>query len=129
MADLILPGSALGGVIDSRGFQHLIPIGPIKLTYPETLEARQKAYHRRLESIVWQQRFVSDPIPTNRAQKLLASLYKSFGVAVIDPLQDDVLARLVGVLPGTIATVRQRIVSALQHQSDSLEPDTYLEAS
>jgi hypothetical protein len=109
-AEFAGPGAAVGGVIDVESVG-IIPIGDVGLIHPSSYEERQSAYAKRLHWMRWLQQTTDNPIPLQRARVLLFSLEEFFSAEQVDGLPNDVLARLVGVLPQTIATVRKDMQS------------------
>jgi hypothetical protein len=105
-AELAGPGAAVGGFFDIK-CSRVIPLGKISIIHPQSFSERQKAYKLRQQWIGFTQNAMASSVPLERAHKLLTSLYKYFEPQIIDQLPPDVLAKLVGVLPKTIAMVRQ----------------------
>jgi hypothetical protein len=105
-AELAGPGAAVGGVFDIN-CSRVIPLGKISIVYPESSSERQKAYKLRQQWILFTQKAMESSVPLQRANNLLLSLYKYFEPQIIDQLPNEVLAQLVGVLPKTIAMLRQ----------------------
>jgi hypothetical protein len=108
-AEFAGPGAAVGGPLDVESVG-IVPIGNVSLLHPQTYEDRQNAYAKRMHWMRWLQQTTDNPIPLQRARVLLFSLEEFFSVEDVAPLPNDVLARLVGVLPQTIAMVRQSMM-------------------
>lgn len=117
-AELAGPGAAVGGVLD-LDCSRVIPVGTIALVYPQCRRERQQAYLLRQRWTLFTQEPMKSWVPLQRAEKLLIMLNKYFEPSVIDPLSDEVLAQLVGVLPKTIGMMRQ----ALKAEVLSTPPD------
>lgn len=109
-SELAGPGAAVGSVFDLK-CSRVIPIGKVSIVYPETRIERTKAYALRQQWILFTHKAMETWVPLQRAEKLLIMLYQYFDPQLIDELPDEVLARLVGVLPKTIGIVRQTLVS------------------
>ncbi len=106
MAELVLMGSIVGGPIDARTSPKLFPVGSLKFGFPETLEQRQTAYHKRLQDRKWQQDLVSVLNPMERATRLWLTLQMLFDPQDLASLPDGLLGRIAAVQPGTMATAR-----------------------
>lgn len=109
-SELAGPGAAVGSVFDLK-CHRVIPIGKVSIVYPETRIERKKAYALRQQWILFTQKAMDSWVPLQRGKRLLIMLYQYFDPQLIDELPDEVLARLVGVLPKTIRMVRQTLVS------------------
>jgi hypothetical protein len=109
-SELAGPGAAVGGVLDVE-CTRVIPIGKVSIVYPETRIERQNAYAVRQQWILFTHKAMESWVPLQRAKRLLILLYQYFDAQLIDELPDEVLARLVGVLPKTIGMVRHSLVS------------------
>jgi hypothetical protein len=109
-SELAGPGAAVGSVFDLK-CRRVIPIGKVSIVYPETRIARQKAYVLRQQWILFTQKAMDSWVPLQRGKRLLMMLYQYFDPQLIDELPDEVLARLVGVLPNSISMARQVLVS------------------
>lgn len=97
----------------------VVPIGDVVLLHPQDHQERQNAYAKRLHWMRWLQQITDNPLPAQRARILLFSLEEFFSADLVSQLPDDILARLVGVLPQTIAAVRMEM-TALYSPSYSL---------
>lgn len=109
-SELAGPGAAVGGAFDLKCVR-VIPIGKVSIIHPETRIERQKAYTLRQQWILFTHKPMESWVPLQRAKRLLILLYQYFDPQVIDEVPDEVLARLVGVLPRTIGMMRQAIES------------------
>lgn len=109
-SELAGPGAAVGGVFDLE-CDRVIPIGKVSIVYPQSRSERQKSYILRQKWILFTQKAMESYVPLQRAKNLLVLLEKYFEPQLIDPLSDEILARLVGVLPKTIGVVRQSLKS------------------
>lgn len=104
-AEFAGPGAAVGGPLDIEA-GGIVPIGDISLLHPQSHSDRQNAYAKRMHWMRWLQQTTDNPIPLQRARVLLFSLEEFFSGEDVRYLPNDVLARLVGVLPQTIAAAR-----------------------
>lgn len=109
-SELAGPGAAVGGVFDLKCVR-VIPVGKVAIVYPETHSDRQNAYALRQHWMLFTQKAMEKWVPLQRSQRLLMMLYQYFDPQLIDELPDEVLARLVGVLPTTIEMMRQSLKS------------------
>jgi hypothetical protein len=105
-SELAGPGAAVGSVFDLK-CSRVIPIGKVSIVYPETRIERHKAYVLRQQWILFTQKAMDSWVPLQRGKRLLFLLYQYFDPQLIDELPDEVLARLVGVLPHSISMARQ----------------------
>ncbi len=119
-AELAGPGAAVGSSFDID-CRRVIPIGNISLVYPESRTERQKAYTRRQQWILFSQQAMKSCVPLQRANNLLILLDKYFDPQIIDPLSDEVLAQLVGVLPKTISMARQSMKFQKSRRAQDLQ--------
>lgn len=106
-AEIAGPGAAVGGGIVDIDCRRVIPIGKISLVYPESYRERRKAWVIRQRWNLFTQHGMKSHVPLQRAHHILILLYKYFDRELIEELPDDVIAQLIGVLPKTIAAVRQ----------------------
>ncbi|MFT0795904.1 hypothetical protein [Synechococcus sp. H70.1] len=107
-AEFAGPGAAVGGPLDVES-SSVIPIGDVALLHPQGYQERQNAYAKRLHWMRWLQQITDNPLPARRARILLFSLEEFFSAELVSQLPDEVLARLVGVLPQTIAAARRKL--------------------
>ncbi len=119
-AEIAGPGAAVGGIFDIK-CSRVIPLGKVSIVYPESYSERQKAYQLRQQWILFTQNAMESSVPLQRANRLLLSLYKYFEPQIIDQLPNEVLAKLVGVLPKTIAMLRQHRKSQPPLMSQNLQ--------
>jgi hypothetical protein len=102
------PGAAVGGFFDID-CQRTVPVGNLSLVYPETHEARQKAFWTRRHWIRLMEQLTEKSGPLQRAQMLLTQFEYYFDPETVAQIQDEALAGLVGVLPQTLRMVRQSL--------------------
>lgn len=105
-AEFAGPGAAVGGLFD-KDCQRSLPVGNLSLIHPETAEERQRAYLIRRQWIRLTTQITNDPVPLQRAQKILTQFQQYFDAETVAHLPDDAFALLVGVLPETIRRVRE----------------------
>jgi hypothetical protein len=104
-AEFVGPGAAVGGIFDIECHQ-TIPVGDLVLLYPESYEERQKAFVIRRHWIRLMERLTVQPVPLQRTQMLLTQFQHYFDRETVVRLPDEAIARLVGVLPQTVRTIR-----------------------
>ena len=119
-SELAGPGAAVGSVFDLK-CSRVIPIGKVSIVYPETRIERQNAYVLRQQWILFTHKAMESWVPLERAKGLLIMLYQYFDPQLIDELPDEVLARLVGVLPKSIGIMRQALVSERSPTASALK--------
>ncbi len=107
-AQIVGHGAAIGGSLDVD-CDRIIPIGNVSFSYPKSRAERQKAYQVRKRWIEATQKAVKHLVAANRARIILVMLKKRCGSQEVSRLPDEVLAKLIGVLPQTMAVIRQGI--------------------
>ncbi|NEO98005.1 MAG: hypothetical protein F6K58_04745 [Symploca sp. SIO2E9] len=120
-SELAGPGAAVGGVFD-LDCDRVIPVGKISIVYPQSRLERHNSYILRQKWILFTQKAMESYVPLQRAKNLLILLEKYFEPQLIDPLSDEILAQLVGVLPKTIGAVRQSLKSRQEQKLHKLHP-------
>jgi hypothetical protein len=105
-AEFAGPGSAVGGLID-RDCQQVLTVGNLSLISPESSAERQRAYLIRRQWVRLTIEITDNPVPLQRAQKIINQFEGFFEAELIAQLPDTALALLVGVLPQTIKLARQ----------------------
>lgn len=105
-AEFVGPGAAVGGACDVD-CSKVIPVGDLNLTHPESFQERQKAYKMRQGWFRFTLKAMESSVPLKRAGAILYLLEKYFGSESINPLADEAIAQLVGVLPKTVKMARQ----------------------
>ncbi|MDK3156492.1 hypothetical protein QPK87_07865 [Kamptonema cortianum] len=105
-AEFVGAGGAIGGLFDLDCVE-LIPVGNAAIAHPETYEERQAAYTTRQQWSQTLQQATELLVPLQRAQAALTVLSDYLGTETATPISDELLALLVGVLPKTIASLRQ----------------------
>jgi hypothetical protein len=106
-AEFAGPGSAVGGLFD-LDCQQVLPVGNLSLVSPESADERQRAYLIRRQWVRLTREITDNPVPLQRAQKILDQFEGFFDAETIVKLPDDAFALLVGVLPDTIRRVRNK---------------------
>ena len=104
-AEFAGPGSAVGGLFDLDCLR-VLPVGNLSLVSAETADERQRAYLIRRQWVRLTREITHNPVPLQRAQKILNQFEGFFDTETISKLPDDAFALLVGVLPNTIRKVR-----------------------
>ncbi len=105
-AEFAGPGAAVGGAFDVDS-QQVIPVGDFCLVYPESPEARQKAFGIRRHWVRLTEQLTAKPEALERAQMLLTQFEHYFDVPTVAQIPDRALALLIGVFPHTIRQARQ----------------------
>lgn len=118
-AEFIGPGAAIGGLFDLKCVT-IYTLGKAEFTAPVSLEERQLAFRRRIDNLATMQTLCQADAPLRRAIDLLDMLCGRFGVDEIRSIPNDVLAKIIGVLPGTIAMAWQKQFN-LQSPADRAE--------
>ncbi|MEZ2240106.1 hypothetical protein [Microcoleus sp.] len=105
-AEFAGPGAAVGGAFDVDS-QQVIPVGDFCLVYPESPEARQKAFGIRRHWVRLTEQLTAKPEALERAQMLLTQFEQYFDIQTVAQIPDRALALLIGVFPQTIRQARQ----------------------
>jgi hypothetical protein len=84
----------------------VLPVGNLSLISPESADERQRAYLIRRQWVRLTKEITDNPVPLQRAQKILNQFEGFFDTETIAKLPDDAFALLVGVFPHTIMKVR-----------------------
>jgi hypothetical protein len=106
-AEFIGPGAAIGGLFDLKCVT-IYTLGKAEFTAPATQEERQFAFRRRIDDIAIMQTLCQTEAPLRRAIDLLDMLCDRMGTTEIRTIPNEVLAKVVGVMPGTIAMAWQK---------------------
>ncbi|MGB7416610.1 MAG: hypothetical protein WA902_20575 [Thermosynechococcaceae cyanobacterium] len=120
-AEFVGPGAAVGGMFDVQCVT-IHTLGKAEFTVPENKQERQVAFNQRLEDIAIIQT-LCDEVPLRRAIALLELFReRQFALDEIQTIPNEVLAKLVGVLPSTMDIAWQhQLGSAFSNQSAELE--------
>lgn len=110
-AEFIGPGSAVGGMFDMQCVT-VHTLGKTEFEVPETIDERQNAFQKRMEDIETMQQICEKELPIDRAIAVLEMLSQDFLQEEIQTISNEVLAKLVGVLPSTIASAWQQVSQA-----------------
>src|SRR4028118_859335 len=105
-AEFAGPGAAVGGLFD-LDCERVLPVGNLSLISPESSVERQRAYLIRRQWVRLTIEITDNPVPLQRAQKIINQFEGFFEAELIAQLPDTALALLVGVLPQTIKLARQ----------------------
>lgn len=97
-ADFIGPGAAISTRFD-RDHQAVIAIAAPQLVQLTTFPERYQAYRQRMLWIRYFQRLIKDTAPDQRVEILLDMFRAFFSAELTAALPDELLARLIGVLP------------------------------
>lgn len=120
-AEYIGPGAAIGGMFDLQCVT-IHSLGQAELNVPETLDDRQDAFQRRMEDIEAMQLICEKDLPIERAVAVLEMLSQQFHPDEIQMISNDILAKLVGVLPSTMAAAWQQVSQSGHKQTSSAQP-------
>ncbi len=105
-AEFAGPGAAVGCFLDVD-CQRIVPVGDLALVYPQSHQERQKAFSIRRHWIRLTEQLTQNSAPMQRAQTILTQFEHYFDPETVSQISDEAFARLVGVLPQTIRTVRR----------------------
>ncbi|NCJ07006.1 hypothetical protein GS597_10895 [Synechococcales cyanobacterium C] len=125
-AEFVNAGSAVGGMFDTQCVT-LYTLGAVEFTVPESTPERQVAFQQRMDDIDAMQQLCQDDSPLRRAVAIVQLLCERFGVTEVQSIPNDVLAKLVGVLPGTVAIAWQQQLSEVKN-ADKTPTDATMDA-
>ena len=114
-ADLIGPGSAVGGYFDIK-CNFVYQLGKVEFSVPETYEDRRLAVQKRIACIRRLQSIVILPLAIDRAQRMIELLSRWLGQAEAEGIPDELAAKLAGVLPKTIILAWEKYHSESSQQ-------------
>lgn len=106
--DFAGPGSIIGGIFD-QDVVAVIPVGSLSLLTPTPGTEQEKAHLIRRQWVRLLQQITEKSTSEQRAQTILNQFEHWFDLETAAQITDDVFADLVGVLPQTIAKVRNRV--------------------
>ena len=104
-AEFAGPGAAVGSFFD-LDCEQALPVGNLSLVSPQSDEERQKAFLIRRQWIRLTRQSTEHPSPVQRVKTILKQFDTYFDSETVNQLPDEAFARLVGVLPQTVSTVR-----------------------
>ncbi|MDJ1169882.1 hypothetical protein PMG71_10630 [Roseofilum sp. BLCC_M154] len=103
-AEFLGPGAA---ITSHEQGQELVFIGSPELLPITNRQEYHRAYSMRLQWMRWLHKLTRfSPNPFCRTEKLLSSLEAFFGQEIVQEINSQVLAQLIGVLPQTVTQVR-----------------------
>lgn len=105
-AEFVGPGAAVGGSFDVR-CTNVYVIGQVRFQAPVPQAERQQAYQQRIHYIEKLQEIASEPSPLSRARSMVQQLYEWCSVEEVNQIPSELIALLIGVLPGTVTIARQ----------------------
>jgi hypothetical protein len=108
-ADLVGPGAAIGGMFDVSCTAVYL-LGSVQVCPPGSLDERIDAFQVRTMYISKVQNIVLEPSPLKRAVLLLYRLCHWITPREAQKIPHDLIARIAGVLPRTIAQAWQYLV-------------------
>ncbi|MCS6812806.1 MAG: hypothetical protein NZ772_04440 [Cyanobacteria bacterium] len=109
-ADLIGPGSAVGGYFDVT-CKSVYLLGDLKFYVPETYEERRQSVQKRISCIKKQQSIVLVPTAIERAEMIIDLLCRWLGRAEAQNIPHELMSQLAGVLPKTTSLAWQRYLA------------------
>lgn len=101
-AEFVSYGAAIGGLFDLQCVT-VYTLGDVQITVPDDKADRQQAFQRRIEDIESMQDLCQADSPLERGVSILRMLCQKFDWQQVQTIPNDVLAKLVGVLPSTIS--------------------------
>jgi hypothetical protein len=104
-AEFAGPGAVIGGLFD-RDVVAIFPVGKLSLIQAHDCEERKRSYLIRRQWIRLFTKILENPDPIERAQVILNQFEHWFDIETAHQVSNDAFARLIGVLPQTIAQVR-----------------------
>ena len=117
-AEFVSHGSAIGGLFDLQCVT-VYTLGDVKITVPDDKAGRQQAFQRRIEDIESMQDLCQADSPLERGVSILGMLCQKFDGHQVQSIPNDVLAKLVGVLPSTISEAWKHVDKSANASLDS----------
>ena len=105
--ELICPGSALGGTIDTA-VTGIFAFGSIKLDVPKTPIERQQAYQLRLNQSNSLQKLMKQKSESKRIYLLFEKLIALVGLEESLAIPAELMSQLIGLAPKAITLMRLR---------------------
>ncbi len=107
--EFVGPGAAVGGMFD-MGCIMVYAVGQVKFLVPATASERKEAFQNRITYLERLQELTCGEVPLRRAFSALEYLGEILGAEAVREIPDELMARLVGVFPETMAIARQQVV-------------------
>ncbi len=104
-AEFAGPGAVAGSSFD-LDVKLVIPVGNLSLITPKNSQERQRAYLIRRQWVRLTKQITDSPEPKQRAKMVINQFEHYFGSEIVCTIPDEAFARLVGVLPQTVAQMR-----------------------
>ncbi|MCM1981442.1 hypothetical protein [Lyngbya confervoides] len=117
-AEFVSHGAAIGGLFDLQCVT-VYTLGEVQITVPADKTERQAAFQQRIADIEAMQHLCQADSPLERGVAILQHLCDQFDPYQVESVPNDVLAKLVGVLPSTIASAWTYIQSQSQEPLES----------
>lgn len=105
-AEFAGPGAVVGSYFDVD-VMGVLPVGNLSLIIPETSQERISAYLLRRQWVRLINNITENPEPSQRAETIINQFRNWFDEDTASQLPDEAFARLVGVVPETVAKARQ----------------------
>ena len=105
-AEFAGPGAVIGSYFDVD-VMGVLPVGNLSLITPETSQERVSAYLLRRQWVRLINNITENPEPSQRAETIINQFRNWFDEDTASQLPDKAFARLVGVIPETVAKARQ----------------------
>ncbi len=106
-AEFAGPGAAVGGSFDIKCTSVYV-LGVVKFQAPASLSERQQAFQQRMGYIKQLQEITSEQTPLRRARAMVNQLNQWCGVDEVRNIPNEIIAKLIAVLPETVAIARQQ---------------------
>ncbi len=119
-AEFVGNGAAIGGLFDLQCVT-VYTLGEVNLTVPENKDQRQTAFLKRMADIEAMQELCQLDSSLERGVKILTRLCNQYDTFEVKSIPNDVLAKLVGVLPSTISAAWEQVHYQTNTSMDSLE--------
>lgn len=104
-AEFAGPGAVIGGIFDLDVVK-VLPVGKLSLVEATNSQERQRSYLIRRQWIKLLTKILENPDPIQRAQVILNQFENWFDPHTASQVSNYAFAHLIGVLPQTIAQVR-----------------------
>lgn len=119
-AEFVGHGAAIGGLFDLQCVT-VYTLGNVQISVPEDKMGRQAAFQKRIADIEFMQELCQLDSPLERGVSVLTQLCNQYDPYQVKSIPNDVLAKLVGVLPSTITEAWGQVRVGSTGSYDSLE--------
>ena len=119
-AEFVGPGAAVGSVFDMH-CTSVYTLGSVEFWVPSNRTERQEAFQKRVTYIESLQKITLEQSPLRRAFLIVGQLCQWVGTKEASQVSHELIAQMVGVLPGTVAIAWQQYIEEPSAYENRLE--------